>query len=233
MKRTMMSLGILMMMSPAAFAGGAMGKTALQESVKTYSDKVKETAFGKGVASAQGMTELAQKQSQDKLINWLKLDGTEANKLSVAMNMDSAARASRLDTLASIVAVKEMVRGGSVTDPAEAASLDKAATASAKLLVHARLTGKMPVEMVKDLNGAELNDTTLALKKLETLPESILVSFDLKERDSYSEILARHDELTNGNAKSSEENLVQAIMDVKKITKDKALELVRRLKECV
>lgn len=231
MKTTLMSLGILMMLSPAAFAGPA--KVNLQESVKNYSEKVKETAFGKGAATAQGMNEMALKQSQDKLINWLKLDGTEANKLSVAINMDGAARAKRLDTLASIVAVKEMIRGGSVTDLAEATSLDRAATASAKLLVHSRLTGKMPAEMVKDLNAAELAETTLALKKLETLPESILVSFEMKERDSYTEILNRHNELANSNAKSSEENFVQAIMDTKKVSKDKALEMVRRLKECV
>lgn len=230
MKKQMMTIGLMIAMASPAFAVG--GKVTLQESLKDYSGKVKETAFGKGVTSAKTLAETSQKQTQDKLINWLKLDGSEANRLSTSLNMDSAHRAERLDALASIVAVKEMIRGGSVADVNEAKSLDAASTAAAQLLSHARLTGKMPAEMVKDLNSAELADTVSALKKLESLPESILVSFEMKERDSYTAIMNRHNELVNSNPKSSEENFVQAIMDVKKISKDKALELVRRLKDC-
>ena len=87
--------------------------------------------------------------------------------------------------------------------------------------------------MVKELDSAQYAETTQALKKLATLPESILVNFEVKERDSYTNILNRHDELIKSNSKSPEENFVQAIMDVQKISKEKALELVRRLKECV
>ena len=145
---------------------------------------------------------------------------------------DSAKSAERLDSLATVIAAKKMAVEISKTDAAEGKSIDAAASASAKLLANASLTGAR--KSAKELNPSELTDTTQALTKLESLPEGILTRFSKAERDSYTQIIERHDQLIETGAKStSEEAFVQAIMDVKKVDKTKAMEIVRKLKECV
>lgn len=216
--------------SITATAAGA-AKVSVKEALADYSAKIKEAAFGAG-RTAKGLSGQQIKIAEDKIIGELKLDGAKSNSLSMALSADSNLTAQRLDNLATIVAAKRMATEISKTDAAEGQSIDAAASASAKLIANSSLTGAR--KSVKELNTQELADTTAALQKLESLPESILTRFDGSERDSYTQILNRHDEIIDSGVKSSsEEAFIQAIMDVKKVDKQKAMEIVRKLKDCV
>ncbi len=213
-----------------AAPGGAVAKPA-REALVDYAKQIKETAFGKGM-TAKGLDAQQTKTAQDRLINELQLSSGKNNALAVSLKADTTLSAQRLDNLATIVAAKKMAAEMSKTDAAEAKSIEDAAMASAKLLANSSLTGAR--KSGKDLNANEMAETTSALSKLESLPESILTRFSKAERDSYTQILERHDVLVEQGAKgSSEEAFIQAIMDVKKVDRTKALETVRKLKECV
>ncbi len=216
----------------------AVGAKSVSESLIDYTRQVKDFAFGKG-ASAKGLSNQKAKIARDKLISELGLPSGKANALSIAISSDSARSSQRLENLATVIAAKKMAGQISQNDPTEGSSIDAAASASAKLLANSSLTGaNVSVSGsrggVKMLSENEMSDTTAALTKLEELPEVILTKFSKAERDSYTQIINKHDELIElGTKRSSEEALVQAIMDVKKVDKEKALELVKKLKECV
>lgn len=207
------------------------GVKSVKESLIDYTKKIKEATFGKS-GSAKGLSAQQMQMARDKMINELNLPAGKNNSLAMSLKSDSAKSEQRLEALATVVAAKKMAVEISKRDAAEGKSIDEAATASAKLLANASLTGAR--NSAKELNTAELSDTSAALTKLETLPEGILTRFSKEERDSYTKIIEKHDELIETGAKStSEEAFVQAIMDVKKVDKAAALEIVRKLKECV
>ncbi len=210
------------------FAHAATTKGAVKEALADYSAKIKESAFGAG-KTAKGLSAQQLKVARDKIIKELNLDGSKVNSLSTAVAMDSG----RLDALATIVAAKKMATEVARTDASEAKSIEDAANATAKLLANSTLVGQNK-SAAKDLDAAQLKETTDSLVKLESITETILVRFDKAERDSFTQVLNKHDQLIDSGAKqTSEEAFVQAIMDVKKVSKDKALEIVRKLKECV
>lgn len=230
-KQIIMGMIALAAISFSTQAMAAPGKASIRDVLSDYAGKIKESAFGPS-RTAKGLSGQQVKSAEDKLIGELKLDGGKSNSLAMALSGDATQTAQRLDNLATIVAAKRMATEISKTDVAEGQSIDAAATASAKLIANSSLTGAR--KTAKELNSQELADTTAALQKLESLPESILTKFEKNERDSYTQILNRHDELVDAGAKgSSEEAFVQAIMDVKKVDKTKAMEIVRKLKECV
>ena len=219
-------------------AAHAAGAKSVSESLMDYTRQVKEATFGQG-GSAKDLSGQKAKVARDKLVNELGLPSGKASALSIAISSDSGRLSQRLENLATVIAAKKMAVEISKTNPTEGGSIDAAASASAKLLANSSLTGanvsvKGSRGGVKLLSENEMSDTTAALTKLEELPEVILTKFSKAERDSYTEIINKHDELIElGTKRSSEEALVQAIMDVKKVDKLKAMELVKKLKECV
>lgn len=207
------------------------GAKPVREALVEYTRQVKQAAFGKSMTS-KGLDAQKLKVAQDNIINELNLSSGKNNALSMALKADPAKSAQRLDNLATIVAAKKMAGEISKNDSAEGQSIDAAATASAKLMANSYLTGAR--KSAKDLNAAELSEATAALTKLESLPESILTRFSKAERDSYTQIIERHDTLIESGKKgTSEEAFVDAIMEVKGVDKAKAMEIVRKLKECV
>lgn len=203
----------------------------LREALVEYTKQVKEAAFGKSQTSS-GLSAQQIKIAQDKIINELSLTSGKNNALSMSLKADPAKSSQRLDNLATVVAAKKMAAEISKKDSAEGQSIDAAATASAKLMANAYLTGAR--KSAKELNASELADASAALAKLETLPEAILTRFTKAERDSFTQIIERHDTIVESGKKgTSEEAFVDAIMEVKGVDKAKALEIVRKLKECV
>lgn len=214
-----------------SFAHAAPGAKPAREALLEYTKQVKEAAFGKSMTS-KGLDSQKLKIAQDNIINELNLSSGKNNALSMSLKSDPAKSSLRLDNLATVVAAKKMAVEISKKDAAEGQSIDAAATASAKLMANASLTGAR--KTAKELNTAELTETTAALSKLETLPESILTRFSKAERDSYTQILERHDSIVESGKKgTSEEAFIEAIMEVKGVDKAKAMEIVRKLKECV
>ncbi len=225
-------IGMLALATTMSFtvASAAPVKTT-REVLVDYTKQIKEAAFGKAM-TAKGLSGQQVKVAQDKLINELQLSSGKNNSLAIALKSEPGKSAERLDSLATIVAAKKMATEISKKDSAEGQSIDAAATASATLLANSALTGAR--KSGKELNAQEMAETTAALQKLETLPEAILTRFSKAERDSYTKIIERHDQIIESGKKgSSEEAFIEAIMEVKKVDRAKALEVVRKLKECV
>ncbi|MEK2643805.1 hypothetical protein [Bdellovibrio sp. BCCA] len=226
----MAALTMAMAFSPA-HAAPVGGVKSAREALVEYSKQIKESAFGKGMTS-KGLSAQQVKIAQDKIINELQLSSGKNNALSMALKADATKSTQRLDSLATIVAAKKMATEISKSDAAEGQSISNAATATAKLIANSSLTGARTSS--KELNTTEMAEVTAALNKLESLPETILTSFSKAERDSYTQIIERHDAiLESGKKGSSEEAFVDAIMEVKKVDRTKALEIVKKLKECV
>lgn len=207
------------------------GAKSVKEALVEYSKQIKESAFGKGM-TAKGLGAQQLKIAQDKIINELQLSSSKSNSLSMAIKADPAKSAQRLDNLATIVAAKRMAGEISKSNADEGRSVSAAANATAKLIANSALTGAR--KSSKELSASEMAAVTLALSKLESLPETILTRFSKAERDSYTQIIERHDQiLESGKKGSSEEAFLEAIMTVKKVDRTKAMEVVKKLKECV
>ena len=231
----MKKAGILvgMVLSVTLTAGSAFaapGKINVRDSLVDYTATVKKAAFGPS-ASAKPQSGQALKEAQNKLISELNLPASKNSALMMSL-ADASKAGQRMDNLATVIAAKKMSAEVAKVDATQAKSIEAAAEASAKLLANSALTGARTT--AKELSQTELADVSSALLKLESLPESILTKFDARERDSYTAILNKHDQIVESGVKSSsEEAFVQAIMDVKKVDKTKALEIVKKLKECV
>ena len=230
-KKVLVGLMTITALSFAAPTFAAPAARSAREVLVDYTKQVKDAAFGKG-RKASALSEQQVKAAQDSMIKELQLSGDKNNGLIASLSADSAKRAQRLENLATIVAAKRMAPELAKSDAKEASSLEAAAVASAKLLSNSSLIGAR--KSGKDLSSQEMAETTEALAKLESMPEMILTRFNKVERDSYTQILEKHDQLISTAAKgSAEEAFIQAIMDVKKVDKAKALEVVKKLKECV
>ncbi len=224
-------LAVSLSFSIHAVAGATAGKS-LKETMADYKEDMKKV-IEKSLNQNNMSLEQA-KAAREKIVAEVKMDEGKRDSLVSALSGNGDLAKQRLDSLATIIAVQKMVPGISAKNPAEGQSLNDASKAAAQLIADANLTGAARPQDVKTLNSLELSDTTAALKKLETLPEAFLIRFESTERDSYTQVLNKRAELVD-SAKyaSSEEAFVQAIMDVKKVSKDKAMEIVRKLKECV
>ncbi len=213
-----------------AFAGGARAVDMMPE----YSKTVKESVFH-GQMTAAGLSGAQMKMAQDKLVNnaLLKVD---SHALTEALNKDSSKKAQRMENLAVIIAATKMAAKISETDKVEGDSLQKAAQASAKVIANSSKVGL-------DKSSEEMKEVSEALIKLESLPESILTRFSKAERDSYTQIIEKQDEILAADSgpltrssvqgKSLEAAFVEAIMQVKGVDRATALETVRKLSKCV
>lgn len=228
-----MTKRILIGMTTVALAINAMaattGTTTIRESITKQSEKVKKEAFA-GAASMSKVAEAQKSAALDKLISWVA-KGDQASSLKIALNgLSGKERDAAADDLASIVAAKQI--GELTSDKVEGASLVRAAEASANTLSSARFVGVIKSSSL--LKTEELADATAAMRKLIEMPELILTRFSIKERDSYSAVLEKMNEkIEKGTVKSAEEALVTSIQEVMNVDKAKAMEIVKKLKDCV
>ncbi len=220
-----MTTMVLAINAMAAVTGGK----SVRESITEQTEKVRKEAFA-GAGSMSKVAEAQKSAALDKLISWVA-KGEQASSLKIALNgLTGKERDAAADDLASIVAAKQI--GEITTDKVEGASLVRAAEASAKTLTSARFVGVSKSSTL--LSATELSDSTAAVKKLIEMPELILTRFSIKERDSYTAVQEKmNDMIEKGSVKSAEEALVTSIMEVMKVDKVKAMEMVKKLKDCV
>lgn len=198
-----------------------------RELLVDYTKQAREHLYGKS-GTAKGVSDVALTEIKENLLKQLEMPGMESRLRPV---LSGKAGADRMDSLVTIIAAKKMSSEVQKKDATEAQSIEAAANASAKLISHADIVGAKPS---KDLNKTESELVTSALQRAETLPTRILTEFSKAERDSYTQVIERYDQLNQvGSKKSAEDNFVQAIMEVKKVDRTKALEIARKLKECV
>ncbi len=208
----------------SAHAGGLGGARSVREVLTDYvKDIQKYTAERISAADKNGSGQRL--KADDILLANLKLSPGEKTSIKTVIASAHDKKA-MTNSLATILAAKNMAAGK--TD-AESVSINNAADASLKLIANAPLIGERNSSTF--LSVAELKDTREALTKLVAMPEKFIV-FEAKERDSYTKAIVKSDEKSVG-AESFEEAFVKAIMESQGVSKVKALEIVRKLKDCV
>jgi len=196
---------------------------APREVLVDYTKQVREFMYGKGGSAKTADTASV----KSKILEHLQLP---ARNKEIMMSLSGEKGEQRMDSMITIIAAKKMSAEISKSDSAEGQSLNAAAEASAKLIANHYLIGDKPS---KELSADQVTLVREALDKAESLPSRILTEFSKAERDSYTQVLERYDNLNQQvSNKSVEDNFVQAIMEVKKVDRTKALEIVRKLKEC-
>lgn len=215
-----------------ACATSAAGPAARspREALLNYTKMAKEAVYGKA-ASAKRLNETSLNEAKKIIIEELKIPRTQQRQVMSALSGEAGAL--RMDNFITIIAAKKMSVELAKMDPAEAASIDKAADAATKLITNGPLVGAVKETSIKTLSREELSLVRDSLMKIETVSSEIIVNFSKGERDSYTLVLERLSELAETGRKSYEESFVDAIMEVRKVDKAKALEIVKKLKECV
>ena len=225
-------VGMVVVSTLAANVSFAAGVAkAPREVLMEYTKQSKEALFGKG-GSAKTMSEASANQVKQTLIKELNLSSSKAASMKSALSGEAGK--ARLENLVTIIAAKRLsVESISKTDAAEATSIEKAADASAGLIANSVLIGAVKDSAIP-MKAEELSLVRESLGKLETLSGEVLVNFSRAERDSYTQIMTKLETMAeSGQVKSYEEAFITSIMEVKKVDRTKALEIVKKLKECV
>lgn len=196
----------------------------VREILKDYVKDIREYA-AKAVLAANKAPSAQKTKAEDILMKDLELRADQKTSIKTAIAGSSDKKA-MTNSLATILAAKKMAAGKS---DAESSSISSAADASLKLMENKVLIGEKTTSTF--LPPTELQDTSAALTKLVTMPEKFM-TFETKERDSYTKIILKADELSL-KAETYEEAFVKAVMEVQGVSKEKAMEIIRKLKDCV
>lgn len=212
--------------SAAQISFAAQGK-APREIVVDYTKEIRQKMLGNTSATVKSLDSAKADAMKSIIIKELNM-GSKTSDLNASISGEAGK--ARMDALLTIIAVKRSADAISKSDAVEAKSMLEAAEASVTLIANARLAG----EKSSTLQGTELNLVRETLGKLESMPADIITNFSKSERDSYTAVLKKLNELANDPAtKSYEDAFILAIMEVKKVDRTKALEIVKKLKECV
>ena len=220
-------VGMLVFTSVVSFNAQAASLGAgksVREVLTEYVKDIQKYASEK-VAAANKLQSGQKMKAHDILMSDLKLSAGEKTSIKSAI-ASAKDKAAMTNSLATILAAKNMAAGKS---DAESTSINIAADASLKLMANAPLIGEKSTSSF--LNTAELKETRDALTKLVSMPEKF-IAFETKERDSYSKTIVKSDEMSI-KAETFEEAFVKSIMESQGVSKDKAMEIVRKLKDCV
>jgi hypothetical protein len=221
----------------APTTAAAHAKTA--KAVTEYKEKVRTSYFGKGVTKASALSAQAAKAAKDKVVADLELATNDRSKVAELLMVKEGDQASkdladtRLDVLVGLSATRTLAKSWIASKDATARSEGEALLASTdtliQTLINSKLTGHRETSAL--LNKAELTLTKEATRNLEAIADSIPT---MKESGPiFVEVLARRNELLRDGRLSAEEALLQSIMDVRKVSKEKAMEIIRKMKDCV
>lgn len=210
------------------------------EMTKYTESVVKSYLFGKGRTNANGLASQAAKIANDRAFDKFELRADEKSAVTTALTVSAREGRSevmvekRLENLAALIGARKI--GQSLLErteadaKAEGQSLVDASSALMKTLANSIFKGTKTTS--QRLSKEELADSAKALEKLENISESI-VRMDKTERDMYTQVEIKRDELLKTGRFSGEEALVEAVMVVKAVDKTKAMEIVRKLRDCV
>lgn len=113
-------------------------------------------------------------------------------------------------------------------------SVKKAAEVTAELLLNLNLidVSKPHTKNIVQKNANRINDALLKIGEVST---RILTEFSAEQRDAWIEVLSKFNELMAkpGSKNTAADNLIQAIMEVKGVTEEQALEYIDSiLRDC-
>lgn len=239
MKKQMFAALATMMAFSAAHAAPsarAVSPEVLSKGLNDYEAVVKKYVLGANKVDATGMAPHAQKLVEEKIGSQLELRSDEIVNLRSVMASSDAKSAAvverRLDQLITLVAARKITKtmkdNGKTDENIE--SMFSASQAMTKTIMNSVFTRSKAKSAT--LKAEELADASLALDKLESLPSQVL-KMEQGERDNYASVELKRSELLESGKFSGEEALVEAIMQVRKVDKDEAMKIVRRMKDCV
>lgn len=217
-------IGMAVVLSGMTFnaqAAGLKEVKPVREALKGYVEEVrKHTADAIVRANKNNPSTKIKIKTADVVLKQLEVsaDKVTAIKEYVAKDPKGAN-----DTLINIRAAKEMAKGK--TAP-EALSINKAADAYLELLSNANLVGQT---RPKSLSVEEFQALGEGVKTLIGMKEKF-ITFEAKERDSFSEVTEGVNKLVN-EGKTIEEALLETVMRVKTLDRTAALDLIRKMKE--
>lgn len=229
MKKLIVTGMVLLSTSFAAAAGAKSVSTSPRELLTEYTERIRQTLF-KGGKTAADIDSQTRDAAKKELVNQLGMPEVRGVMSGEAGNI-------RMDQLLTIVAAKklgaELAKSQDKAVAEDGESIVAAAKANARFLANERLLKATKDDSnIKELKTDEITLVRAGIKKAGDLTADTLLKFSKAERESYTKVFEKWDELNNTSGKSAEENFVQAIMDVKGVSKEKALEIIRKLKEC-
>ena len=234
--RTQLVLGMVAVAVTMSFSTAfAVGNVRASDMMPEYAKDIKQHAFS-GKTTAKDMNLVQSEKAVATLSAALGLKTSSVDMMTI-LNKDASSKSDKIDTLATIVAGKRLATEIAKTDKAEGESLEKAVEASTKLLLTSNKIGL-------NTPTVEAKETAEALNKLLTQIEPLLTRYSKAERESFTRIMEKMNEnLTTDTSaqatrssvagKSAEESFIDAIMFVKNVDRTKALEIVKKLRDCV
>ena len=223
-----MAMVVASTIATGAMAAGTVAKPKAIIAVEKMEKEAMKRAFGGEGRTAKDVAD------KDTAINtiaeWLQMPGV-ATKLRTAVKADSAKVNERLDNLALAYASKEVGKRVAETDAAQGKSMQEAAEAQVELISVSPLkdSGKKSTTLSADEHAAGIK----GIEKLESQGPKQLKDFSQAERDSWTAVEKEYVKTVSLGQGSASEALVQSIMTVMKVARTKAIEIMRKLVDCV
>lgn len=213
--------------------GAVAHERTVKDQIEAYKKVVERYLYGKGSGGAVG--EQANDAHLSKTLSDLGVGAAEKGNLTSILKSSKAsdaAQASRWNKLMLLLTNRAFFRDTSSLQgeqKVDAESRYKAADALIKLLAN---SDKIGARTKSDLlSETEMKEVRENFGKVEELIERIL-EMDPKSRDSYTKLLEAIVEKLKDNRNSFEDAVIKALMEMKGLTKEQALELLRKLKLC-
>lgn len=240
-KQFVIGMVLVSMLSVEAHAqrvSHAAASAAVRAKLVEYMKEAKPRIFGGGRVTSKGLAAQARDFATSKAVEELPLDTNAKSGLVHALTVSRKNTAEMVEanyeSLVVIVGARQLAKQLIEKQPElaeEAGSMMKAADAALKAMSDSILIGSRP-EVANFLSKAEVSEISTALRKEATIVEAIM-KMERAERDSWTQIIEKRTELVRQKAMSPEEAYIRAIMEVKGVSREKALEILRKIKDCV
>jgi len=191
--------------------------------------KVNTDVFGKA-NGATGLARTSQTMAEDKMFRELGVGGNDLMNIRKSLTGKPAAVEARLNSLATLVAARRIIPslpadvGSSLNETTEAL-IQTLASADMSGMYESKAMDQQTREMVTEVN-----------RKLES-PDMVKKTLGMKKaaREEWTAFLKERSRLLTEvrPTPSGEDASLQALMNLKKLSKEAAIEKLRQMKECV
>lgn len=167
----------------------------------------------------------------DNLVTELNMTAERKNSL-ITVLMTTAKKQKFVDDLMNLVAISKAAVELKTINAPEATSLNDAAAAAVNYKTNMVFVGASP--KAATLNQNQLTKVTAAMQKIDLVSVEMIPQFLKSERITYAQILNTYDKSVQmGSFATAEEAFVSAVMTVKKMTKEQAIDYLEKMKSCI
>lgn len=167
----------------------------------------------------------------ENLVTDLNVTAERKNSL-IAVLMTTKQKQKFVDDLMNLVAISKAAMELKTINSPEATTLNEAAAATVNFKTNMVFVGANP--KAATLNQTQLAKVTAAMQKIDLVSVSMIPQFLKSERMTYTQILNAYDKsVQTGTYMTAEEAFIAAVMSVKKMTKDQALDYLEKMKSCI